>query len=385
MHKRYLMAPGPTPVPERARLVMARQLIHHRGGDFKEIMAEVRRGLKWLFQTESEVLTLTCSGTGAFEAGMINFTSPGDTIICIGGGKFGERWGGVGRAYGMNVVDVEVEWGEHVDPSRLESVLEKHGDATLVTLTASETSTGVIHPVEELAKVVRDKSKALFAVDGITAVGVHDIPMDQWGIDVLVAGSQKAFGIPPGLGFVAAGQRAWERAGDEGHPRFYFDLRRERKRQKDNQTAFTPAISVVLALREVLTMMQEEGKEALWERHRRNAEATRAGVQALGLRLLAKRCSDAVTAALTPKGIAAPEVAAAMLADQGVTIAGGQKHLRENLIRIGHIGFFEASDIRMALGALEQVLRKLGCDVEPGAGLAAAQAVFATSSNPVND
>lgn len=381
MHKRYLMAPGPTPVPEKARLVMARQLIHHRGDGFKEVMAEVRGGLKWLFETTSEVLTLTCSGTGAFEAAMINFTSPGDTIVSVGGGKFGERWADVGRAYGMNVVDVTLEWGEYLRPSQLQKVLEEHADVAMVTLTASETSTGVLHPVEELAAVVNASSNALFAVDGITAVGVHEMPMDDWGIDVLVAGSQKAFGIPPGLGFVAAGQRAWERVDDDGHGRYYFDLTRELKRQKDNQTAFTPAISVVLALREVLEMMQSEGRDALRRRHRINAEATRAGVEALGFDLLAARMSDAVTAALTPAGVSGPEVVETILADHGITIAGGQKHLKDDLIRVGHIGFFEASDIRMVLGALEDVMRQLGNDVEPGVAVAAAQRVFATGQD----
>lgn len=380
MHKQYLMAPGPTPVPEAARLAMARQLIHHRGQEFREVMAEVRRDLKWLFETESEVLQLTCSGTGAFEAAMTNFTSRGDTVVCVGGGKFGERWGDVGRAYEMDVVDVDVEWGHHISAERLRDVLRDHPDTAMVTLTASETSTGVYHPVRELAQVVRDESHALIAVDAITAVGVHKLPMDQWNIDILVAGSQKAFGIPPGLGFVAAGQRAWKRADDSDHPTYYFDLKRELERQRDDQTAFTPAISVVLALREVLRMMRNEGRQALLQRHRVNAEATRAGVKALGLDILAQRHSHAVTAAVSPQGLSAPEIVRRMHDDHAVTIAGGQKDLSDTLIRIGHIGFFEASDIRMVLGALEMVLDELGHGVTPGAGLAEAQKVFASRS-----
>lgn len=378
MHKKYLMAPGPTPVPEAARLAMARQLIHHRGAEFKEVFAECRRGLAWLFETSSEVLALTCSGTGAFEAAMTNFTSPEDRIICIGGGKFGERWGDVGRAFAMNVVDIDLEWGTHCSPETLRDVLREYPDAKMVTLTASETSTGVFHPVQELAQVVHDESRALFAVDGITAVGVHRLPMDAWDIDILVAGSQKAFGIPPGLGFVAAGERAWARADASGHRRYYFDLVRERKRQRGDQTAFTPAISVVLALREVLAMMREEGRQKLLDRHRRNAAATRAGVEALGLELLSRRHSRAVTAALVPDGICAPDVVEAMKRDQGMTIAGGQKHLGSTLVRIGHIGFFEASDIRMVLGALEAVLSDLGVAVAPGVAVSAAQEVFAS-------
>ncbi len=376
MHKHYLMAPGPTPVPEEARLAMARELIHHRGDAFKEVMAEFRQGLQWLFETSSDVLALTCSGTGTFEAGIINFSRRDEKLIAIGGGKFGERWGDIGRAYGMNVVDVELEWGSHLEPDRLREVLAKHSDAAMVTLTASETSTGVFHPVRELAQVVREESNAIFAVDGITAVGVHHLPMDDWGIDLLVAGSQKAFGIPPGMGFIAASDRAWERAEVSDHPKYYFDLLRERGRQRDNQTAFTPAISVALALREVLRMMREEGRQALLRRHQRNAAATRAGLEALGFDLLASRPSDAVTAARAPEGITGPEVVRRMAQDQGMTIAGGQKDLKKSLIRIGHIGFFEASDIRMVLGALEAVMNDLGADVQPGVAMSAAQRVF---------
>lgn len=382
MHKRYLMAPGPTPVPEAARLAMARQLIHHRGDEFRKLFGEVRRDLRWLFETESDVLALTCSGTGAFEAAITNFTRRGGTLIAIGGGKFGERWAEVGRAFQMDVVDVDVKWGHAVEPQRLQEVLRKHGDAAMVTLTANETSTGVFHPVEELAQVVRRESEALFAVDGITAVGVHRLPMDEWGIDILVSGSQKAFGVPPGLGFVAANERAWQAAEQCDHPRYYFDLQRERRRQADEQTAFTPAISVVVALREVLQMMRREGLSALQRRHEVNARATRAGVQALGLDLLATRFSNAVTAANVPQSISAPQVVRRMLTEQGITIAGGQKELRPSLIRIGHIGFFEASDIRMVLGALEDVLDRLGADIEPGAAMTAAQRVFLDRTEP---
>lgn len=377
MHRNYLMAPGPTPIPERARLAMARQSIHHRGEGFKELMADVREHLQWLFETGEDVLMLTCSGTGAFEAAMTNFTSRGDEIIAVGGGKFGERWGDVGRSFGLDVVDIELAWGEHLSPGRLADVLGEHPDAAMVTLTASETSTGVFHPVRKLAEVVREESNALFAVDGITAIGVHRMPMDTWGIDVAVAGSQKAFGVPPGLGFVAANDRAWKRNEACDHGRYYFDLNREKRRQKDNQTAFTPAISVAVALREVLAMMREEGREQLLERHRTNAEATRRGLEAVGFKLLAERPSNAVTAALAPDDISADAVIERLLADHGITIAGGQKHLSGSLIRIGHIGFFEASDIRLTLGAVELVVDELGGEYKSGTALSAAQEVFA--------
>lgn len=357
---------------------MARQLIHHRGDEFRDVMFDVRRNLGWLYETDSDVVLLSCSGTGAFEAAMTNFTARGDKIIAVGGGKFGERWGDVGRAYEMEVVDVDLKWGRHLTASRLREVLQAHPEATMVTLTASETSTGVFHPVEELAQVVRDESEALFAVDAITAVGVHRMPMDEWGIDIMVGGSQKAFGVPPGLGMVAAGPRAWERIDESDHSRYYFDLQRERDRQADGQTAFTSSISVTLALHEVLQMMREEGREQLLERHATNAEATRSGVRALGLEVLSERHSDAVTAVKVPDGNDGGDWVDRLRRDHGVIIAGGQKQMSGSLIRIGHIGFFEPSDIRVTLGALEEVLIDEGLDVEAGDGLAAAQQVFSS-------
>lgn len=379
MKKTLLVAPGPTQVPEPARLAMARELIHHRGPQFAEIFGEVREGLRWVFQTEQDVLQLTCSGTGAFEAGLINFTSRADTVIAIGGGKFGERWGQVAEAYGMTVVDVPVEWGRIVDLERLADVLDAHPDAAMVTVSASETSTGVLHPVREIAELVHERSEALVAVDGITAVGVHPMPMDEWGIDVLVSGSQKAFSVPPGLGFLAASERAWERQPTSDHPKFYFDLRRERAAQKNNQTAYTPAITLVLALQEVLRMMREEGLEAMFRRHEINATASRAGVLALGLRLLAEVPSHATTAAVLPDGVSAPAVFKRMRDVYGVTIAGGQDQLKPNVLRIGHLGYIERGDIVSALSALELSLQDVGHPVALGAAVAAAQMVYAAS------
>ncbi|RDV39296.1 alanine--glyoxylate aminotransferase family protein [Bradymonadaceae bacterium TMQ3] len=374
--KRHLLAPGPTPVPEAARLAMARELIHHRGPEFKAVFEEVQKGLQWIFETDAEVLSLTCSGTGAFEAAMINYTRRDSTIVAIGGGKFGERWAEVGSAYGMKVVEVAVPWGESLSPEVLAEVLTATPEASMVTVSASETSTGAWHPVEALGRVVREHSEALFAVDGITAVGVQPIPMDAWKIDVLVSGSQKAFGVPPGLAFVAASERAWDRYADSDHPRYYFDLGRERDAQKRQQTAFTPAISVVLALKEALKLMEEEGHEALFARHQRNALAARAGVEALGLRLFAENPANSVTAALVPDSVSAKAVVRQMRDAYGVTIAGGQGDFADRLIRIGHIGFFDGFDMLVAMSALERALADQGLDVDFGHGVAAAQRVL---------
>jgi len=377
MRETHLLSPGPTPVPERARLRMAERLVHHRGEEFKQIFGRVRDGLKWLFETDREVLTVTASGTGAFEAGICNFTSRSDTLIAVGGGEFGERWADVAEAWEMDVVRVDVEWGRAVDLDRLQAVLEAHPDAAMVTLTASETSTGVLHPVREIAELVHRHSGALFAVDGITAVGVHPMPMDEWGIDVLVAGSQKAFGVPPGLGFVAASERAWQRYDRADDPGYYFDLGRERDRQVGDQTAFTPAIPQVLAMDEVLEMMREEGREGIFRRHVGLARAARAAVRAMGLEVFGEPHSNAVTAVRTPNDIDAPAVVETMADKHGAVIAGGQKHLSPHLFRLGHIGFFDHRDILHLLGALELSLAEVGLPIESGQGVEAAQSVLA--------
>jgi aspartate aminotransferase-like enzyme len=358
---------------------MAERLIHHRGPAFREVFGRVREGLEWLFETDSDVVTVTASGTGAFEAAMTNFTSRGDTVICIGGGKFGERWADVGREHELDVVQLDVEWGEPVDPSRLQELLEAHPDCTMVTLTASETSTGVFHPVADIASVVREHSDALLAVDGITAVGVHSMPMDELELDVVVGGSQKAFGVPPGLGFVAANQRAWDREERSDHPRYYFDLRRERDRQRDNQTAFTPGISQVVALDVALEMMRDEGRHELLDRHDRHASAVRSAVRSLGMEVVAERYSNAVTAVRAPEGVEAPKIVQKMRSDHQAVIAGGQKQFGPVVFRLGHLGFFERRHIVNMISALELTLTSLGADIDDGAGLEAAQGVYATS------
>lgn len=320
---------------------------------------------------------MTCSGTGGFEAALTAFTARGDKIVCIGGGKFGERWAAMGRALGLEVVDVDVTWGQPVDPDAVGAALRSHPDATAVTISASETSTGVFHPVEAVCAQVRAHSKALTIVDGITAVGVQPMPMAAWGIDVMVSGSQKAFSVPPGLAFVAVrDDDVWARADRSDHPRYYLNLLRERDAQRKNQTAYTPAIAEVLAVKTVLDELFAEGLEAIWARHELLARATRAGVTALGLELFAATPSNCTTAARLPDGVSSPDLVKTLRDRFGVTIAGGQDALQPFLIRIGHIGYFDRSDVLIALGALEGALALHGQHVTPGAGLAAAQQVF---------
>ncbi len=372
MLKRHLIAPGPTPVPESARLAMAASLVHHRGPAFKEIFGEVLEGLQWAHQTEGDVLALTCSGTGGFESAMSTFTSPGEKVLFVSGGKFGERWGEMASAFGMEAVEIAVEWGQPADPEAIRAVLQEHPEAAMLTISASETSTGVYHPMEAIAEVMREFPDVLFAVDGITAVGIHPLPMDELGIDVMVSGSQKAFSIPPGLAFVAVSDKAWRRAETHGHPRYYFDLTRERAKQRAGQTAFTPAISLVIGLQDVLRSMREEGLEGIWERHSALAEATRAGGVAAGMTVFPARPAHGVSALSVPDGVSAPELVARLRDHYGITVAGGQEQLKPHLVRIGHMGHADRSDVVVALSALESALGDLGHVVSPGAAVGAA-------------
>lgn len=378
--KYRLLAPGPTPVPERVLTAMANPIWHHRTPRFEEIFAECRKGLQWLFGSDDgDVLTLSCSGTGALEATFQAFFDVGETVITIGGGKFGERWGTMAKQLGLNAVTIDVEWGQAVKVEAVKAALEKHPEAKAVVTVASETSTGVRHPYEEIGKLVRDREDCLHIVDGITAVGVWDIIPERDNIDVLATGSQKALMLPPGLAFLYVGERAWAR-GDKvsGLPHYYFDLKKERKSQAKNQTAYTPAVGLFVGLAEALKLMQEEGREQMFARHARLAKATRAGVEAIGLKLLAERPAESVTSVWNPEGVRNNAVHAGLRDRANITIAGGQDHLKGKIFRLAHLGYFDELDIVTVLGALEIVLRQEGyTDFTPGAAVGAASAILA--------
>ena len=377
MIKRYLLTPGPTPVPPEVALRMAEPIIHHRTPEFSKIFSEVRVGLKKLFQTEQDVLVLASSGTGAMEAAVVNLLSAGDRVIVVNGGKFGERWTKICQTYGVTVEEIQVEWGESVSVDAVRAALERAPDAKAVLVQASETSTTAVHPVEEIAKLTR-KRDSLLIVDGITAVGVFDVPMDRWGIDVLVTGSQKALMLPPGLAFVALSERAWRRVDRPHLPGFYFDLKRERKSQSDETTAYTPAVSLVFGLHSVLGMLEQEGYPNVFARHARLAAATRAAAQALGLTLLAPRApSPAATGFYLPPGIDGGKLTKYLRDKVGVSLAGGQDHLKGKILRVAHIGYFGEFDIITAVAAIEMGLGRFGKQVDLGAGVAAAERVLA--------
>ena len=285
MIKQYLLSPGPTPIPNEVLTAMDRTMIHHRTPKFSKIFAEVREGLKALFGTKNDVLILACSGTGAMEAAISNLFSMGEKVLVVNGGKFGERWLQICQAFGLETMELKVEWGKAVKVEIVEKHLKVYPDIQAVLIQASETSTTVLHPVHEIAQLTRNGP--LLLVDGVTAVGVLPVPIDEWGIDALVTGSQKAMMLPPGLGFIALSDRAWARTEKAKLPRFYFDLRLEQKSQQKGSGAFTPAVSLIFGLGASLKMMQKEGLERVYARHERMARATRAAATALGLKLLA--------------------------------------------------------------------------------------------------
>lgn len=378
MIKKYLLAPGPTPIPDAVEKAMAATIIHHRTPEFSKIFNEAREGLKALFGTKNDVLILASSGTGAMEAAVSNLFSPGEKVLVINGGKFGERWINIAKAFGLEAVDLKVEWGKAVKVEAVEQQLKAHPDIQGVLVQASETSTTALHPVRELARVTR--GGPLLIADGITAVGVFPTPMDEWGIDVLLTGSQKALMLPPGLGFIALNDRAWQRVEKARLPRFYFDLRLERKSQQKGTTAFTPAVSLIFGLKASLKIMQEEGLDRVYARHERMARATRAAATALGLPLLApEHPSPAATGIFMPQGVDADKLLDFFRDRMAITFAEGQDQLKGKIIRIAHVGHMGAFDVLVAISALEMGLSKFGVPIKFGRGVAAAQEVLMES------
>ena len=375
MIKHYLLSPGPTPIPNEVALAMSETMVHHRTPQFNAIFEEARAGLKNLFGTKNDVLMLASSGTGAMEAAVVNLFSPGDKVLIVNGGKFGERWLNISNAYGLNPVELKVEWGKAVAVEQVEKRLRAHPEIQGVMIQASETSTTVLHPVAEIARLTRNGP--LLLVDGVTAVGVVSLPLDDWGIDALVTGSQKALMLPPGLAFVALSDRAWEKTRRAKLPRFYFDLNLERKNQQKGSGAFTPAVSLIFGLRASLQLMEREGLKNVYARHARMCRATRAAATALGLKLLAEENpSPAATGIFMPPGIDADRLLDYLRDKMNVTLAEGQDQLKGKAIRIAHVGYMGAFDVITAIAALEMALRRFGAEIPFGKGVAAAQEVL---------
>jgi aspartate aminotransferase-like enzyme len=378
--KLMLMIPGPTPVPERVLQAMAKHPMGHRSADFSAIFGEVTENLKWLHQTKNDLLILAASGTGVMEAGIINFLSPGDKVIVGSNGKFGERWAEVTDAYGLNTQRITSDWGKPLDPELIRVALEADTakEIKAVIVTHSETSTGVINDLETINKHVKAHG-ALIIVDTVTSLGACNVPVDAWELDVVASGSQKGYMIPPGLGFVTVSPKAWEAYKTAKLPRFYFDLGKYRKDSAKNTTPFTPAINLIFAMQASLRLMKQEGLENIFARHDRHSRATRAAMKAMSLPLYApdNHSSPAITAVM-PTGVDAEKIRSVMKKKFDIVLAGGQDALKGKIFRIGHLGFVSDRDILTAIAALEATLIELGATgVTPGAGVAAAAAVFA--------
>jgi aspartate aminotransferase-like enzyme len=380
MLKKQLFSPGPTPVPERVLLAMAGPVMHHRDPAYEELFQEVREGLQYVFQTKNEVLVLASSGTGAMEGAVCNTLSRGDEALVVRGGKFGERWGEICEAYGVSFSPIDVPWGEAVDPLLIEKALDTQPAIKAVFVQASETSTGVMHPIKEIADIVKKRDGTILVVDAISALGVSDLPMDKWGLDVVISGSQKAFMLPPGLSFVALSAKAWGFVEKSTLPKFYFNFKEELAAAQKNQSQFTPAISLVVGLRESLKMFKEEGLEHVFKRHEKLARATREAAKALGLELLAPESpSNALTAIKSPEGVDGKKLKKNFEDMYGLIIAGGQSQLKGKIIRIAHIGYFQPLDIIQAVSALELILKDMGYPVELGAGVKVAEEILGSS------
>ncbi|MBA2383884.1 MAG: alanine--glyoxylate aminotransferase family protein [Actinobacteria bacterium] len=372
--KRYLFTPGPTPVPPQVLAALGEPVLHHRAPDFRDVYARVLGRLQEVHRTENDVLLFTSSGTGAFESAIVNLCSPGERVLAVSAGSFGERWTAMARTYGCKVEELRYAWGETPSADDLQAKLGAIEPVSLVFLVHSETSTGVVADVRTLAAAAKDAG-SLVVVDAVSSLGAVPLETDEWGIDVVVAGSQKALMTPPGLATASVSPAAWEQVTRATSPRFYLDWERTRIAQERLDSAFTPAVSLVVAFDVALGLLLEDGLEAAFERHIRLGRACRAGIKAMGLALFSpdEDRSSVVTAASMPDGMDSGELTLALRERHGVTIAGGQGELQGSIFRIGHIGWYDEFDIATALSAVELVLGELGAPIERG--LAATRAL----------
>lgn len=376
MKKEYLFTPGPTPIPPEAALAMAAPIDYHRSPGAAALIKEVVEKLKHVFQTRHDVMFLTSSGTGAMESVIANLLSRGDRAVVIRSGKFGERWGEICTAYSVAFDAIDLPYGNSVDPQMVEDALNKRPDVKVVLATLCETSTGALHDIESLAKITRERP-TLLVVDAVSALGADDLQMDNWDVDAVVSCSQKGLMTPPGLGFVALNDRAWQAVEQSNLPRYYFDLRKAREAGLKGSAPYTPAITFIIALQHALNRICEEGVRNALARHARLAEATRNAVKALGLNLFASRPANTLTAICLPEQIDGKAFVRMMREKHGVTYAGGQGSMSGKIVRIAHLGWMNEHDVIVAIAALERGLTEVGYDASLGAGLAAAQEVFA--------
>ena len=373
MLKQRLMTPGPTPVPEETLLELAKPVTFHRSGQFRAILAEVLEDLKYVYCTKNHVLPLTCSGTGAMEAAITSTGAPGDKAICLISGRWGERWRNISKAFGLIPIEITVPYGKSVSPAQLEAALKEHPDAKIVCCTLSETATGARNDIKAFGAILKDKPQILI-VDAISGLGVMECRTDEWGVDMCVTGSQKALMLPAGLAFISVSDKAWKLIDANTQQKsFYFDLKKYRDNLKNNDTPFTPANTLIKALKHSLKMLRAEGIENTWARHARMGKACRAGLSAMNLKLLAEDPVDGLTVAWVPEGVDGTEILTRLEKGYGVKVAGGQDSLKGKIIRVAHMGYMDMFDVLTAVSAIEMVLVEMGHKLEPGAGIAAAQ------------
>jgi aspartate aminotransferase-like enzyme len=375
--KQRLLTPGPTPVPEETLLEMAQPVIHHRTPEFRRTLAEVLEDLKHVFQTRHPVIALTSSGTGGLEAALVNCLPPGSKAICLIAGRFGERWRNLCKAFGVEAVSVTVPPGQSVQPEQLAKALAEHSDAAAVCSTLSETSTGAGHDIAAFGRLVAP-TPALLLVDAISGLGAMECRTDDWHIDVCVTGSQKALMMPPGLAFVSVSDKAWQCIDQNPAPRtFYFDLKKARAKLDTPDTPYTPAHTLLRAMRLSLKRIRTQGIESFWTEQARNAAAARAGFRAMGLELFAAQPAGGLTVVKVPAGIDGEALLKKLEKQYGLKLAGGQDSLKGKIVRLAHMGYIDQFDVLAALAGVELVLTEMGHPVEPGRGVAAAQRVWA--------
>ena len=376
MLKNHLFTPGPTPVPPRTLLAMASPIIHHRSPEFSQILAEVKEGLKYVFQTNNDVLLFASTGTGAMEGAVANVLSPGEKALVVRGGKFGERWAEICKAYGIETINLDIEWGRCVKVEKILEYLIKYNDIKAVFIQAHETSTGVKFPLKEIGEALKDRD-VILVVDAISALGAIELLVDDWHLDIVVGASQKALMLPPGLSFVSISKKGWKWVERSKLPKYYFDFKKEADALKRNQPAYTSAVSLVIGLLENLRYIRKRGLKNIIEHHRRLSEAAKSAIKAMGLNLFTKEgLSEAITVVEVPPGIDGKEIVRLLKEEYGIMTAGGQGRLKGKIFRISHMGYVDENDIIVVISALEAVLNKLGYHVKKGVGIKAAQDIL---------
>jgi serine---pyruvate transaminase len=374
--KYRLFTPGPTSVPEATLIELAKPVHHHRTGEFRTLFNEVQENLRYTFQTKNTVYTITGSGTAAFESGLVSVLSPGQKALCVVNGKFAERWSSMCTTFGVEHKDIKLEYGQHVSAEQIANEL-KASKYDAVILVHSETSTATVCDLENIAKAVRASGDTLLIVDGITSIGALPFKMDDWGVDVAITGSQKALMLPPGLGFVSLSERAWAAADrNKTQKDFYFDLKKYRKSIEDGDTPFTPANTLIEALRVSLKMIKDETIEGVWKRTRITAEAFREGCKALGLEIFSQQPADSVSAVKYPADVSDKDFRGGLKSKHNIHVAGGQGTMEGKIFRVNHMGYSDAYDALAVVAASEHVLKGLGKPVNIGAGVSAAQQVL---------